>query len=86
MLFRSSGRLSINQLADLVLAAFDRTRRNYEVVYKPSRPGEQRDAEADITKARAILGWKPQVTFDHGLVNTIRWAARDSVGAGVQVR
>jgi UDP-glucose 4-epimerase len=81
-----SGRLSINQLADLVLAAFDRTRSDYEVVYKPSRPGEQRNAEADITKARAILGWEPRVTFEHGLLNTIRWAARDSVVAGAQVR
>jgi UDP-glucose 4-epimerase len=81
-----SGRLSINQLADLVLAAFDRTRSTYKVVYKPARPGEQRHAEADTMKARTVLGWKPRVTFDQGMVNTVRWAARESVGAGVQMR
>jgi UDP-glucose 4-epimerase len=79
-----SGRLSINQLADSVLAAFDRTRSEYEVIYKPARPGEQRHAEADTTKARSVLGWTPRVTFGQGMVNTIRWAARESVAAGVQ--
>jgi hypothetical protein len=30
------------------------------------------------------LGWKPRVTFDQGLVNTIQWATRELVGVGVQ--
>jgi UDP-glucose 4-epimerase len=81
-----SGRLSINQLADLVLAAFDRTRAKYQVLYKPGRPGEQRHAEADTTKARTILGWQPRVTFDQGMTDTIRWAAREAVGVGVQAQ
>ena len=81
-----SGRLSINQLADLVLAAFDRTRAKYQVLYKPGRPGEQRHAEADTTKARTILGWQPRVTFDQGMIDTFRWAAREAIGVGVQAQ
>jgi UDP-glucose 4-epimerase len=63
----SGRRLSINQLADHVLAAFGRTRVDSDVAYAPGRPGEQRHVEADITRARATLGWKPRVSFDTGL-------------------
>jgi len=72
----SGRRLSINQLADHVLAAFDRTRPNNMVRYAPGRPGEQRHVEADITRACATLGWEPRVSFDVGLVETVRWATR----------
>src|SRR5260370_315973 len=74
------------ELADLVYAAFDRTRAKYQVIYKPGRPGEQRHAEADITKARTILGWQPRVTFDQGMIDTLRWAAREAIGVGVQAQ
>jgi UDP-glucose 4-epimerase len=70
----SGRRLSINQLADKLLAAFDRTRGDH-TVYAPGRAGEQRDVEADISRARTILGWEPQVSFDAGFATTISWAA-----------
>jgi UDP-glucose 4-epimerase len=70
----SGRRLSINQLADKLLAAFDRTRGDH-TVYAPGRPGEQRDVEADISRARTILGWEPQVSFDAGFATTVSWAA-----------
>src|SRR5215813_5277917 len=81
-----SRRLSINQLTDLVLAAFDRTRAEYQIRYQPARPGEQRHAEADITRARKILGWQPRVTFDQGMIDTIRWASREMAAVGVQTQ
>jgi UDP-glucose 4-epimerase len=70
----SGRRLSINQLADHVLTAFDRTRGNDTVIYAPGRPGEQRHVEADIARARTTLGWEPRVAFDVGLTETVRWA------------
>jgi UDP-glucose 4-epimerase len=79
-----TGRLSINQLADSVLTAFGRTRADYEVLYKPARPGEQRHAEADTRKAKRLLGWKPQVTFDQGMIDTLRWAVQEPLGAGAR--
>ena len=70
----SGHRLSINQLADHALAAFDRTRIDGRVVYAPGRPGEQRHVEADITLARKVLGWQPRMPFNVGLAETVRWA------------
>jgi UDP-glucose 4-epimerase len=76
----SGRRLSINQLADQVLTAFDRARTDGTVVYAPGRPGEQRHVEADITQARAILGWEPRASFNAGLAATVRWAAMTNGG------
>jgi UDP-glucose 4-epimerase len=70
-----SGRqTTINQLADLCLAAFGRSRKNHTICYEPGRPGEQRFVEADTTRARSILGWQPATSFTAGLAETVRWA------------
>jgi UDP-glucose 4-epimerase len=70
----SSQRLSIRQLADYVLSAFNRTRNDATVVFAAGRPGEQRHVEADITLARKILKWEPRVPFEQGLAETVAWA------------
>ena len=70
----SGARLSIQELADHVLAAFNRTRDN-TIVYAPARPGEQHQVEADVTYAGKMFGWQPKVLFRDGLEETVRWAA-----------
>jgi len=74
----SGHRLSIRQLADHVLSAFDRSCGNDTVVYAPGRSGEQRHVQADITRTRRVLGWDPKVPFAKGLVETVRWAMSTS--------
>jgi len=81
----SGRRLSINQLADCLLAAFHENRSTWEMRYLPARPGEQRHVEADIRLAASGMGWKPAVSFEEGLQETLRWAigsAAAAVGAG----
>jgi nucleoside-diphosphate-sugar epimerase len=41
--------------------------------YAPSRPGDVRDSQADISKARRLLGYEPTVGFDEGLRRTVDW-------------
>ena len=73
-----SGRsLSINQLAQHVVAAFGYPPGGYEIRYAPSRPGEQRRVQADIGRAKSLLGWEPRTSFDAGLSETVR-QARDA--------
>jgi nucleoside-diphosphate-sugar epimerase len=43
----------------------------------PPRPGDVRHSEADITAARAALGFEPGVSFEEGLARTV-----DSFGRG----
>lgn len=71
-------RRSINELADVTLAAFDHSLESYPVRYTAVRPGDQRHMAADITKAAQILDWHPEVAFADGMKRTVRWAARQS--------
>ena len=41
--------------------------------YVQDRPGHDRRYAIDCSKAERELGWRPQVTFEHGLRETIDW-------------
>ncbi len=41
--------------------------------YAPSRSGDIRDSLADISLARELLGYEPQVDFREGLRRTVEW-------------
>ena len=40
---------------------------------RPDREGDVRDSQADILKARKLLGFEPVVPFDEGLRRTVAW-------------
>lgn len=48
-----------------------------EIVLQPPRPGEVPILEADISKAREMIGWKPEYSFEDGLLETIKWGKRN---------
>ncbi|MFZ5354289.1 MAG: SDR family oxidoreductase [Bacillota bacterium] len=54
----SGGTYSVNRLVELL---------DGEVTYIPKRPGEPDCTFADTTKISALLGWKPEVTFEQGV-------------------
>ena len=60
----TGGRISLNQL-------FEEMRKLVGADVKPAyaepRRGDVRDSQADITKARELLGYEPIVTFEEGL-------------------
>ncbi len=41
--------------------------------YLPQRPGEIKNSYADISLAQKTLGFKPVVTLEEGLTNTVEW-------------
>ncbi len=52
-----------------------------EPIYSGERPGDVRDSEADIARAREVLGYSPRVGFEEGLRRTVEWhQARRSAG------
>jgi nucleoside-diphosphate-sugar epimerase len=46
---------------------------NIEPAYRDPRLGDVRDSQADISKARALLGYEPIVSFEEGLRRTVAW-------------
>lgn len=71
---------SINELAAKVLAAHGIPEGEYDVRYAPTRPGEQRRVQADISLARELFGWQPKTSFEEGLLETMQWAGGTGPG------
>ncbi len=46
---------------------------NVKPIYKESRAGDVRDSQADISKAKALLGYAPTVSLEQGLKLTLDW-------------
>jgi UDP-glucose 4-epimerase len=44
---------------------------DFDPTYEPPRAGDVRDSLADITLAREILGWEPQISLEEGLRRTV---------------
>ncbi len=43
-------------------------------IYSPPREGDVRHSQADISKAKRVLGYQPHVPFVEGLRQTVEWA------------
>ena len=61
-------RTSLNQL--LAVHRRARGRRRVEAEYRPARAGDVRDSLADVSAARALLGYEPAVDVREGLRRT----------------
>ncbi|MCX6995912.1 MAG: SDR family NAD(P)-dependent oxidoreductase [Kiritimatiellaeota bacterium] len=42
-------------------------------VFKPFHKADINETQADIRKAKTLLGWKPEVDFAVGIRNTVQW-------------
>ena len=49
-----------------------------EPVFAPPRTGDIKHSQADITRARQLLGYSPQVSFTEGLQRTFDWYRSNS--------
>ncbi len=64
----TGGSETVNTLADTIGRLLDRP---VEKVYGPSQPGDVMESWADVTAARAAIGYTPSVSFEEGLQRTI---------------
>lgn len=66
----TGGRISLLELVralQLILGT------NVAPTFSPSRQGDVKDSQADIFKARKMLGYEPAVPFEEGLRHTVAW-------------
>ena len=66
----TGGRISLNRL---FYAMRDLIGGTLAPVYGEPRKGDVRDSQADIRKAKDLLGYEPVVSFEDGLARTIAW-------------
>lgn len=63
--------ITLNELLEVLK---DLTHRpDAQADYQPTRAGDVRHSLADITRARELLGYEPQVFLAEGLKNTLAW-------------
>jgi len=66
----TGNRVSLNQTLEHLRRI---TGKKLEAKYDPPRDGDIRDSQADISRARQVLGYEPTVMFEEGLERTIEW-------------
>ena len=74
----TGGRISLNQLFATVKRDVGST---VEPIYAEPRAGDVRDSQADISKAKRLLGYAPVVSFDDGLSRTVAWYRESMVAS-----
>jgi nucleoside-diphosphate-sugar epimerase len=66
----TGGRISLNELFQTLRSL---TGAKVEPIYQDSRAGDVRDSQADIGKARRLLGYEPGIGLAEGLKKTFEW-------------
>ena len=66
----TGGRISLNQLFRTMGRMIGSS---VEPKYAEPRAGDVRDSQADIAKAKRLLGYEPTVSFEDGLQRTVDW-------------
>jgi UDP-glucose 4-epimerase len=74
-------RISLNQVLQTLQKIAGKT---LETKYEPPRDGDIRDSQADISQARAFLGYDPKVAFEEGLKLTYDWYRESQLKAAAK--
>jgi UDP-glucose 4-epimerase len=72
-------RISLNELLRVMNTIVGTSLRP---IYKEARTGDVKDSQADISKAKALLGYTPTVALDEGLRHTLDWCRSERTTAG----
>ncbi|MCP2519612.1 SDR family oxidoreductase [Candidatus Aminicenantes bacterium AC-708-M15] len=72
-------RITINELVKEINSIL---KTNIEPEYAPPRPGDIKHSLADITAAKKILGYDPEIQFREGLEKTVNWFKNKLVEGG----
>lgn len=70
----TGGRISLNELLRTMNRLLGS---NIEPIYQEPRAGDVRDSQADISKAKRLLGYTPTVQLEEGLRNTLEWCRHE---------
>lgn len=62
--------VSINYMIKLIESHLHR---KALIQYQPFNSADMSETGADISKAKTLLGWQPEIDFETGIDNTIKW-------------
>jgi UDP-glucose 4-epimerase len=67
----AGGRIDLNELHRKMSPMFGVN--EAKAKYEPARAGDVYESQADISRAKLVLGYEPIVGFDEGLAQTVKW-------------
>jgi UDP-glucose 4-epimerase len=76
----TGGRISLNELLRVMSGLVGA---RMSPIYKEARAGDVKDSQADITKAKALLGYIPIIDLEEGLRYTLDWCRTDNAATSV---
>jgi UDP-glucose 4-epimerase len=71
----TGGRISLNELLRVMNRICGTSEKP---IYRDLRAGDVRDSQADISKAKSLLGYTPLVNLEDGLRQTLDWCRAES--------
>ncbi len=74
----TGSRISLNELLRVMNSLLGT---DIGAVYREPRAGDVRDSQADIAKARRLLGYEPIIGLEDGLRHTLDWCRAESASA-----
>ena len=74
----TGGRISLNELLTVLNRIIGT---NVEAIFREARAGDVKDSQADVAKAKALLGYEPTVGLETGLMHTLDWCRAENQAA-----
>lgn len=74
--------VSLNKTVELIEKFSDRKAR---CIYKAWNKTDIKSTQASIEKARRLLGWQPQISFEDGIKKTVDWYAKQGKDIGFEL-
>jgi UDP-glucuronate 4-epimerase len=66
--------MTINNLIKFLEA---RIGKKAEIIQHPPHPADMLTSQADVNKAKQILGWEPRISLEEGINHTVDWYLRE---------
>lgn len=70
-------------LRELIAAVGQAVGKEPQIEQLPAQPGDMLHTYADISKAKRLLGWEPQVSIEEGLAEFVRWHRETALSPAV---
>jgi UDP-N-acetylglucosamine/UDP-N-acetyl-alpha-D-glucosaminouronate 4-epimerase len=74
----TGGRISLNELLNTMNRILGTS---VTAIYKEPRAGDVRDSQADVSRAKTLLGYIPSVDLAEGLERTLNWCRSEAASA-----
>jgi len=64
-------------IKELIAVLEEKIGKRAEVVFHPKHPADMITSQADVSKAKLLLDWDPQVSLEEGIGKVVEWYLKE---------